>query len=49
MNTSASVIFGLVRLIALSYNIYKKHIKRHKFIGCPRIMPTRYSAIPKAK
>ena len=34
-NKSASVIFGLVKLIILSYNGYKKHTKRCKIIGHP--------------
>ena len=47
----ASAIFGLVRLVILSYNRPKKHIKGSKLIGCPRIqfivMLTRYSAVQK--
>ena len=38
INKSASVIFGLVRHIILSYNRYKRHIKRCNIIGRPRIM-----------
>ena len=33
INKSAGVIFGLVRLIVLSYNRKKKHIKECKIIG----------------
>ena len=41
---SASVIFGLIRLIILSYNRWKKHMKRCKIIGHPRIMLKLYRA-----
>ena len=43
---SASVIFGLVRLIILNL---KMHIKRCKIIGRPCIMLIRYSVVQKAK
>ena len=46
---SASVIFGLVRLILLGYNGWRRHVKRCKIIGRPRIMLTRYSVVKKAK
>ena len=45
INNSASLIFGLVRLIILSYNRQKKNIKRFKIIGHPRIMLTGYSVV----
>ena len=45
IDKSASEIFGLVRLIILSYNRQKKDIKRYKIIVCPHIMLTRYSAV----
>ena len=35
---NVSMIFGLVRLITLSYNRQKKHSKRCYIIGCPCIM-----------
>ena len=38
------MIFGLVRLIILSYNGY---VKRCKIIGCPRIIRTRYAVMKK--
>ena len=44
INMSASVIFGLIRLIILSYNRWKKHMKRCKIIGHPRIMLKLYHA-----
>ena len=48
---SSSVILGLIRLIILSYNRQKRHIKRCKIIGCPRIpfiiMLTRCSVVQK--
>ena len=46
---SASVIFGLVRLILLGYNGWRRHMKRRKIIGRPRIMLTKYSVVQKAK
>ena len=46
---SASVIFGLVRLILLGYNEWRRHMKRYKIVGCPRIMLTRYSVVQKGK
>ena len=46
---SASVIFGLVRLILLDYNRWRRHMKRCKIIGHPRIVLTRYSVVHKAK
>ena len=46
---SASVILGLAGLIILSYNRWKKHIKRCKIIICPLIMLTGYSIVQKAK
>ena len=53
INKSASVIFELVKLIILSYNEQKKHIKRCKIIGLPYIqfivMFTRYSVVQKVK
>ena len=41
------MIFGLVRLIILSYNGQKRHIKRKKIIGRPHIMCTTYSVMQK--
>ena len=41
----ANVIFGLVRLIVLSYSIYKKYIKRCRNTGCPYVMLTMYSVM----
>ena len=46
---SASVIFGLVRLILLGYNGWRRHTKESKIIGCPHIMLARYSVVQKAK
>ena len=37
MSKSASVNFGVVRLIILSYNRLKKHIKKCNIIGHPHI------------
>ena len=42
MNKSASVMFGLVRLI-------KMHITKCKIIVCPHIVLTRYSVVQKTK
>ena len=48
---SSSVILGLIRLIILSYNRQKSHIKWCKIIVPPRIpfivMLTRYSVVQK--
>ena len=44
---SASVIFGLARLILLSYNGWRRHTKRSKIIGRSRIMLARYSVVQK--
>ena len=41
INRSVSVIFGHVRLSILSYNKYKKYMKRCKIISYPRIMLTK--------
>ena len=53
INKSASVIFELVKLIILSYNEQKKHIRRCEIIGLPYIqfivMFTRYSVVQKVK
>ena len=48
LNKSSSMIFELVRLIILSYNGYKRHVKRCKIFGCPRNKCTRYSVVQKA-
>ena len=49
MKKSTSVIFGLVRLVLLGYNGWRRHMKRFKIIGCPRIRLTRYSVVQKAE
>ena len=42
---SASMIFGLVRLIILGYNGRRRHMKKCTIIGCPHIILTRYSVV----
>ena len=46
---STSVMFGLVGLILLGYNGWRRYMKRFKIIGCPHIMLSRYSVVQKAK
>ena len=46
---SASMIFGLVRLILLVYNGWRRHTKRSKIIGRLHIMLARYLVAQKAK
>ena len=49
MKKSASVIFGLVRLVLLGYNGWRRHTKRFRIIGCPCIMLARYSVVQKSQ